>query len=158
MSDKVTKNYKSLIQQKNVIEHDDFEKIVQEVYGLPYDVQRGELAQNSYIDFYEVIDGKGADQVGYWTGLSIGQYGVGIKYDNAKYVDFDFDDEKGILEYWANHSNTNASGYGDRPFDERYLDENGEYAFWQPPEYWVIDNLCARGIIEPGDYLITIDW
>lgn len=156
MSDKLAKDYKDLIQQKNVIEHEDLNKIVQEVYGLPYDVQRGEYSQDSYIAVNDV-DGKSVDEVGYWSGLK--SVYSRLIFDNAEYVNLDFDDEAAILEYWRNHSNTNASGYGnDRPFDERYLDENGEYAFWQPPEHWILNNLCARGIIKPGNYLITIDW
>lgn len=62
MSDKLAKDYKDLIQQKNVIEHRDFERIVREVYGLPYDVQRGEYSQNSYIEVYDV-DGSGSDEI-----------------------------------------------------------------------------------------------
>lgn len=157
MSDKLAKDYKDLIQQKNVIEHQDLNKIVQEVYGLPYDVQRGEYSQDSHIKV-DGVDGK-SDQVGYWTGLALDEDKFYLSYDNAEYVNFDFDDEAAILEYWANHSNTNASGYSDdRPFDEMHLDENGEYAFWQPPEHWVLNNLCARGVIEQGDYLISISW
>ena len=156
MSDKLAKDYKDLIQQKNVIEHRDFERIVREVYGLPYDVQRGELAQNSYVEVDDV-DGSGCDEIGYWSGLK--SVYSRLIFDNAEYVNLDPDDEAAVIEYWRNHSNTNASGYGDdRPFDDRYLDENGEYSFWQPPEFWVLNNLCARGVIEPGNYLITIYW
>ena len=156
MSDKLAKDYKDLIQQKNVIEHRDFERIVREVYGLPYDVQRGEYSQNSYIEVYDV-DGSGSDEIGYWSGLK--SVYSRLIFDNAEHVNLDPDDEAAVIEYWRNHSNTNASGYGDdRPFDDRYLDENGEYSFWQPPEFWVLNNLCARGVIEPGNYHITIDW
>lgn len=156
MSDKLAKDYKDLIQQKNVIEHRDFERIVREVYGLPYDVQRGEYSQNSYIEVYDV-DGSGSDEIGYWSGLK--SVYSRLIFDNAEYVNLDPDDEAAVIEYWRNHSNTNASGYGDdRPFDDRYLDENGEYSFWQPPEFWVLNNLCTRGVIEPGNYHITIDW
>lgn len=34
MNSKLNVDYKSLIQQKNVIEYQDFERIVQEVYGF----------------------------------------------------------------------------------------------------------------------------
>ena len=111
------KNYNDLVKKKNIIVSQDFDKIVQEVYELPYDTQRGEYSQNSYIEVNDV-NGEGSDQVGYWTGLTLDQYGLRTNYDKATYVGFDFDDEKGILEYWANHSDRNASGYGDdRPFD-----------------------------------------
>lgn len=158
MNSKLNVDYKSLIEQKNVIEHRDFERIVREVYGLPYDVQRGELAQNSYVEVDDV-DGSGCDEIGYWTGLALDNCGMHLSYENAKHMSIDPDDEAAVIEYWRNHSNTNASGYGDdRPFDDRYLDEKGEYSFWQPPEFWVLNNLCARGVIEPGNYHITIDW
>lgn len=68
MSDKLAKDYKDLIQQKNVIEHQDLNKIVQEVYGLPYDVQRGEYSQNSYIEVYDV-DGSVSDDDMYYKPL-----------------------------------------------------------------------------------------
>lgn len=154
--------YKELIKQRNIIKASDLDKIVKEVYELPYDIQRGEYSQNSYIKV-DGVDGKpadesnSADEIGYWTGLSMNSYR--INYDNAEYMDLDYDNEESVVEYWKNHSNTNASGYShDRPFDERYLDENGEYALWQPPEYWVLNNLCNKGLIPAGDYLITISW
>lgn len=98
MNSKLNVDYKSLIQQKSVIEHHDFERIVQEVYGLPYDVQQGEYSQNSYIEVYDV-DGSGSDEIGYWTGLALDDCGLHLSYENAKHMSIDPDDEAAVIHH-----------------------------------------------------------
>lgn len=128
-----------------------------EVYGVPYDLQMGERGQGEY-DI--VTTGQEADIQGYWIGLGQG-YSYDAKYlEDSKWVPFvegDTQDDYSRGELMAIVKwQASKAGQHDRAFDK--VGDNGEYTFYQPDLQVVINDLCVRGEIPKGTYMITIDW
>lgn len=140
------------IKRANVIESWDLEALVKEVYELPYNVQRGEYSQESYIKVDDV-NGDIEIEENYVTGMESNNYGA--VYDDAEDMELTTDEE--VLEHWRNHSETGENG-SRRPFDNHYLNTKGEHSFWQPSEEWILNDLFNRGEIPAGNYIITIWW
>jgi len=139
----------------------EFEKIVEDVYGIKYDVQLGEYSQDSYIN-EDDVNGEPDSYQGYHKGLKEGRFGS-PDYEDSSYVDL-VDDK--VVEYWRNHAPKNSDSidatdfssddFGFRPFEK--INNKGEYSWWQPDVNWILNDMVNRKEIPSGDYQILIWW
>lgn len=149
-----------------VMDMQDLQKITEEVYGVPYDIQMGERGQGEYdVATTEAFQ----DREGYHTGLGQGRNyedkypeGHGYFYFDEDQIDpatGDYVDtvDKAIAKFMSQTPQETPWGkdWG-RPFDK--VGDNGEYTFWQPSLETILTDLARKDEIPHGTYMVQIDW
>lgn len=128
-------------------------KITKEVYGIPFDIQMRERSQGSY----EIVNPhEPFDEEGYHTGLKKDGYRDYPDHEDATWTELT--DEEAIARWVAVGDTSDWHVVGFSPFDVRYLNEVGEYIWYQPSIHTVLADLIKKGEIPDGEYFIDIDW
>lgn len=119
---------------KKIINCDDWDRLIMETYDKQYCVQQQDGCRpRGFLPLTIPVT---------WTGDELMHDEIPIKINGR---------EKGVkFNVWLNRT---------EPFFE---DENDESLFWDRNFYpdldTLADDLHKRGLLEPGEYLIEIDW
>lgn len=127
---------------KKVIEDRDWDKLVKDTYGKPYNFQqqdgcqsRGNVYLTVYNEPYREEDDPYPDNIPF----KINGSKMGVKFTT-----------------WLNTTEESIN----EKHPESY--PNANRLFWQrnfyPDLQIVANDLCTKGLIEAGDYTINIDW
>ena len=123
---------------KKVIEVHDWDKLVQKTYGKPYHFQQQDGCQERGI-----------------YNLNVSTKELEDCYDNDTVPEIINGEDMGVsFKAWLARDPKEWNGSEE---DERFI-----HLFWDRNFYpcieMVANDLCRKGLIEPGEYTINIDW
>ncbi len=125
--------------EKRVIDSFDWDDLVQKTYGRPYCFQQQWGCQDRGVRNLTISASEGYDDSSMNDSIPevINGEQMGVKFD-----------------VWLKRDPTEWNGDKE---DERFLDMFWERNFF-PDIDMVANDLCKKGLIEAGDYIINIDW
>jgi hypothetical protein len=124
------------VQNKKVVDVSDWDRLVEQVYGRPYNFQQQDGCKS-----------RGTHNLGVPTGYT--------RIDDN--INEDGYDEEGYdnpsLKFWLSKDPKEYPAHEDKRWREMYWERD-----FYPDIDEIAEDLYRRGLLEAGEYLIDIDW